>query len=97
MPDTRTAAASGTGHHGVWVPQACPQLAELCSPWAGQDAATWQGEAQEWALSCPRCARSPRDLPASSGRVQGPCRGYCRDFTIALRAWGVSETEGDEL
>lgn len=28
----------------------------------------------------------------------GSChRGYCRDFTMALRAWGVSGTEGDEL
>lgn len=28
-----------------------------------------------------------------------PCchRSYCRDLTMALRAWGVSGTEGDEL
>lgn len=82
--------------------------AELCNPWARQDAAIWQHHAQEWAklpLMCPE-PRGPANGKAQPGsriccmlgaRAVLLCRSYCRDLTMALRAWGVSETEEDEL
>lgn len=61
---------------------------------------------------CPCCADVPGALGTGCNRarsgsrtccmpgawaVQLHRRSYCRDLTIALRAWGVSGTEGDAL
>lgn len=103
---------SGSRHRVLHGPPG-PSLARgrLSSVTPGQDAAAGEEQAQEWAkrglplLCC--CARRPRELPAEGlGLAAGPaaCRvlgrhhwSYCRDLTIALRAWGVSGTEGVEL
>lgn len=78
------------------------------TPRAKQDAATWQHHAQGWA-KLPLLYPEPRghaNSKAQSGsriccmlgaRAVLLCRSYCRDLTMALRAWGVSETEEDEL
>lgn len=78
----------------------------------GQDVATGEGQAQEWAKGdCPCRAHVPgAPGPAREGGsgwrqdlLHAGCspvrchRSYCRDLTMALRAWGVSGTEGDEL
>lgn len=83
------------------VPRTVPgqEPAELCNP--RQDGATGQGQAQQWAQGDgPCCAHGPGAVREGLRLAAGPAachRSYCRDLTMALRAWGVSGTEGDEL
>lgn len=83
------------------VPRTVPgqEPAELCNP--RQDGATGQGQAQQWAEGDgPCCAHGPGAVREGLRLAAGPAachRSYCRDLTMALRAWGVSGTEGDEL
>lgn len=92
--------------HAAWGSQDCPWLSCII-PWAG--CGCWAGPGTGMGSRGPSLpCQEPQDPQGRgsgwwqdllrAGCSPGSChRGYCRDFTMALRAWGVSGTEGDEL
>ena len=97
--DSRTTAAGiiptpGTGHR---MPRGSPK------PVLSEGLAVPSGRVRHRNGLCPVPASEGAPFwqqdPPHAGCTAVPLRSrsYCRDLTIALRAWGISGTEGDAL